>query len=202
MASGRPRLLFFSGNPHKVREVGEILGDYCEVVDFSVIGSLPEVEETGTTFAENADLKSLAGSAHFDGYVLADDSGIEADALGGAPGVRSARFGGEYATDEANTALLLQQLEGIRGKARSGRFRCVLSLAKAGVVVGHFDGTVEGIIANEPKGENGFGYDPVFIPEGYCETFGQLSSETKHAMSHRGRALEKLRAWFEVNPTT
>jgi len=197
MSGVRPHLLFFSGNRHKLREVGEILSPFCVVADFSAVGELPFVHETGSTFAENADLKAIVGSGCYDGFVLADDSGIEVDALGGAPGVRSARFAGEKASDEENTALLLRKLKGVRGKARSGRFRCVLSLAKGGQVVGHYEGTVEGVIANEPKGGNGFGYDPVFIPDGYCQTFGELSSEIKNSMSHRGRALGKLRAWFQ-----
>jgi XTP/dITP diphosphohydrolase len=154
-----------------------------------------EVEETGVTFEENATLKALAVSGHFDGWVIADDSGLEVDALRGAPGVWSARFSGDGATDASNRALLLEKLEGVRGKDRSARFRCVIVLARAGRKLAAFSGSVEGVIINQEKGSGGFGYDPLFVPEGHCETFAQLGSEVKNALSHRARALAGLLAW-------
>jgi XTP/dITP diphosphohydrolase len=165
------------------------------MLDLSAIPDFGEVEETGTTFEENASLKALAASVHFEGWVLADDSGLEIDALGGAPGVRSARFSGEGATDASNRALLLEKLEGVRGKERAARFRCVAALAREGKLHGHFSGTVEGVIIDREKGSGGFGYDPLFVPEGHCETFAELGPEVKNRLSHRGRALEALKAW-------
>jgi len=189
------RLLLATRNRHKRGEVQAILGDRVEVFDLDAIDGVPAVEETGATFAENAALKALAGSAHFDGWVLADDSGLEVDALGGQPGVRSARFAGETATDGENNRLLLSKLDGVRGKARSARFRCAMAVARGGALVAEFDGTVEGLLVNSPKGAGGFGYDPLFIPEGFCETFGELDPAIKNTISHRANALSSFREW-------
>ena len=188
-------LLVSTRNAHKLVEIRQILGAAFEARDLSAIPGFGEVEETGTTFEENASLKALAASAHFGGWVLADDSGLEVDALDGAPGVRSARFSGESATDASNRALLLEKLETVRGKERSARFRCVIVLAREGKIHGHFSGSVEGIIINREKGAGGFGYDPLFVPEGYCETFAELGAEVKNRLSHRGRALEAMKSW-------
>jgi XTP/dITP diphosphohydrolase len=188
-------VLVSTRNAHKLVEIRGILGEAFAVLDLSEIPDFGEVEETGTTFEENASLKALAASAQFGGWVLADDSGLEVDALDGAPGVRSARFSGEGATDASNRARLLEKLEGVRGKARSARFRCVMALAREGKIHGHFSGSVEGIIINTEKGSGGFGYDPLFVPEGHCETFAELGAEVKNRLSHRGRALEVLKAW-------
>ena len=143
-------------------------------------------------------IKAVAASRIFPGIVLADDSGIEADALGGSPGVYSARYTGESATDGENNAKLLRELEaaGARGRERSGRFRCVMALAKNGEPIATFDGAVEGTIINQEKGGGGFGYDPLFVPEGHCETFGELAAEVKNGMSHRGRALVKVKEYL------
>jgi len=189
------RLLVSTRNAHKVGEIRAILGPDFEVFDLSALPDMPEVEETGTTFEENATLKAVAASLLFDGWVIADDSGLEVDALGGAPGVYSARYAGEQGDDAANNALLLRNLEGVRGKERSGRFCCVIVLARAGRKLAAFSGAVEGIIVNELKGGGGFGYDPLFVPNGYCETFGQLPAEVKNSLSHRAQALQKLRDW-------
>jgi len=183
----KQRLLLATRNAHKTREVREILGADWIVDDLSVLPDLPEVEETGETFEANAKLKALAAAPHYDGWVLADDSGLEVDALGGAPGVRSARFAGDAATMEENRALLGAKLSGEENRA--GRFRCVLALAKNGAIVGTFLGAVEGSIAGEENGEGGFGYDPLFVPEGETRTFAEMGPEEKHALSHRGRAL-------------
>lgn len=192
-------LLVSTRNAHKVAEIREILGSAFEVLDLSTISGVGEVEEAGMTFEENATLKALAVSGHFEGWVIADDSGLEVDALGGAPGVWSARFSGDGATDASNRTLLLEKLEGVRGKERSARFRCVIVLARAGRKFAAFSGSVEGVIINQEKGEGGFGYDPLFVPEGHCETFAQLGADVKNALSHRARALAGLLAWSGWN---
>jgi XTP/dITP diphosphohydrolase len=188
----KQRLLLATRNAGKTREVREILGAGWEVEDLTARLDLPEVEETGETFEENAKLKALAASEHYDGWVLADDSGLEVDALGGAPGVRSARFAGEDADMAANRALLREKLSEVRGRERCGRFRCVLALARNGEVVRTFSGAVEGLIAPAERGAGGFGYDPLFVPEGSCRTFAEFTPREKHACSHRGRALAAL----------
>jgi XTP/dITP diphosphohydrolase len=188
-------VLVSTRNAHKLVEIRQILGPSFELLDLSSVPALGEVEETGTTFEENAALKALAASAHFDGWVLADDSGLEVDALGGEPGVRSARFSGEGATDVTNRALLLEKLATVPADQRSARFRCVIALARGGEVLAHFSGAVEGAIIHSEKGEGGFGYDPLFVPEGFGETFAELGAETKNRLSHRGRALAALKSW-------
>lgn len=188
-------VLVSTRNAHKLVEIRQILGPSFELLDLSSVPAIGEVEETGTTFEENAALKALAASAHFGGWVLADDSGLEVDALSGAPGVRSARFSGEGATDVTNRALLLEKLAGVPSNQRSARFRCVIALARGGEVLAHFSGAVEGAIIQSEKGEGGFGYDPLFVPEGFGETFAELGAETKNRLSHRGRALAGLKSW-------
>ena len=183
----KQRLLLATRNAHKTREVREILGNVWIVEDLSVLPDLPDVEETGETFEANAKLKALAASPHYDGWVLADDSGLEVDALGGAPGVRSARFAGDYADMAANRALLVKKMRGQEN--RIARFRCVLALAKNGEVVRTFSGTIKGAIIDTERGQGGFGYDPLFVPEGGTHTFAEMSAEEKHALSHRGRAM-------------
>jgi len=192
----KQRLLLATRNANKTREVREILGDGWEVEDLTARADLPDVEETGETFEENAILKALAAAPHYDGWVVADDSGLEVDALGGAPGVRSARFAGEEADMAANRTLLLERLRDVRGQDRRGRFRCVLAVAKDGKLVGTFEGTVEGFLGPSERGAGGFGYDSLFIPEGSCRTFAEMSGAQKHAMSHRGRALVALAAYL------
>lgn len=183
-----------------------MLGGAFEVVDLSAHPEIRAAEETGATFAENAALKAVAASHVFDGMVLADDSGLEVDALEGLPGVRSARFASEAsdenASDAANRQKLLLELEraGAWGKERSARFRCAMALARGGSVVATFDGVVEGVIINQEKGDGGFGYDALFVPEGHCQTFAQLSAETKNGISHRGRALAKVRDFLRSQP--
>jgi len=188
-------VLVSTRNAHKLVEIRQILGPSFELLDLSSVPVLGEVEETGTTFEENAALKALAASAHFGGWVLADDSGLEVDALGGAPGVYSARFSGEGATDVTNRALLLEKLTAVPAGQRSARFRCVIALARGGEVLAHFSGAVEGAIIQSEKGAGGFGYDPLFVPEGFGETFAELGAETKNRLSHRGRALAGLKSW-------
>jgi len=198
---GTLRLVVASGNAHKTAEIRRILGDFVgSVEDLSGYPEIGGIEETGVTFEENAAIKALAvGRALRDKtWVLSDDSGLEVDVLGGKPGVYSARYAGENASDADNRARLLEQMAGMDtgGQSRSARFRCVMVLARGGQKITVFEGTVEGVIAGTEKGEQGFGYDSLFIPDGYCETFGELSAEVKNSMSHRGRALEQFKLWL------
>ena len=188
------RLLLATRNSHKTREFAEILGAGFDVHDLAGAVELPVVEETGLTFEANAILKAVEGSRHFQGLVVADDSGLEVDALEGAPGIRSARYAGEQATDAANVAKLLGELAECDPGLRSARFRCSLVLAQGGEILETFDGVVEGTIVGAPRGRAGFGYDPVFQPLGFDQTFGELSSAEKNRISHRAGAIRLLRA--------
>ncbi len=195
MPSPLPPLVIATRNAHKTREIREMLGDRYEVRDANDFPDLPEVEETGTTFLENATLKALAISCRVAGWVLSDDSGLEVDALGGAPGVWSSSYGGEEGNHAKNNARLLAEMTG--KSDRAARFRCTMVLAKDGEIVTDFSGTVEGRILDAPSGAGGFGYDPLFAPEGYDKSFAELGAEVKNAMSHRGRALALVVAWLE-----
>jgi XTP/dITP diphosphohydrolase len=188
-------LLVSTRNAHKVGEIRAILGPAFTIPDLSAVPAVPEVEETGTTFEENATLKAVAASLHWDGWVIADDSGLEVDALGGAPGVYSARYAGPSATDADNNALLLQRLADLPDAARTARFQCVIVLARAGRKLAAFSGAIEGRIGRELRGPGGFGYDPLFFPDGFSTTFGELPAEVKNRLSHRARALAQLRDW-------
>ena len=196
-------LLIATHNAHKTREIREILGAEFAVSDLTAHPEIPATIESGATFEENAKLKALDASRLFPGLVLADDSGLEVDALGGAPGVHSARYasgaGDGNADNVANRKRLLEELAraGARGRERSARFRCAMALARGGEVLAVFHGAVEGVIVNTEKGGGGFGYDPLFVPEGFCETFAQLSAEAKNALSHRGRALASAREFLK-----
>ena len=192
----KPEILLATRNKHKTRAIQTMLGEGVIVTDATQYGHLPEIEETGVTFEENSKLKAEGISRHVSGIVLADDSGLEVDALGKEPGVYSARYAGPGCTDEANTALVLKKMKGFPDEVRAARFRCVLAVAENGITLAVFDGTVEGILAHQVKGEGGFGYDPIFMPLGYKESFGELSSEIKHSMSHRSRALSQFKDWW------
>jgi XTP/dITP diphosphohydrolase len=190
------RLLLASGNAKKLAELRSILAQAkllnLELVTPAEIGGLPEVEETGLTFAANALLKAHSGAKHSRLPCLADDSGLEVEALAGAPGVRSARYAGPGANDAENRAKLLAALAEVPDGARRGRFVCSLALvAPSGRQVGHWSGTVSGQIARAERGQGGFGYDPLFLcEEGHPgRTFAELSADQKAALSHRGRAL-------------
>ena len=187
-------LLLATRNAHKTREFSEILGRDFTVRDLSGQRELPPIEETGSTFAENAILKAVATSRHFGGLVVADDSGLEVDALNGAPGVFSARYAGPNATDQENVAHLLGELRRRETQPPfTARFRCVLALAQGGEVFGTFDGAVEGRIVSPPRGSHGFGYDPVFQPSGFDRTLAEFLPEEKNRISHRSRAIRSLR---------
>ena len=161
-----------------------------EVLDATTFPEFPEIEETGSTFLENARLKALGISQKIDGRVLSDDSGLEVDALAGAPGVWSSSYGGEEGNHAKNNARLLAELAG--KTQRIARFRCTMVLARGGMEQANFSGSVEGRIIEELHGEGGFGYDPLFIPEGHHQTFAQLGDAVKNSLSHRARALAKV----------
>ncbi len=192
-------------NAHKVQEMAPVLAPYWTVkcsADYPEMDGHDEIEESGDTFLANATLKAVATSQMIPDYVLADDSGLECDMLDGSPGVFSARYGGIPSSAERNRVKLLQELDRVGAQTpqqRSARFRCVLVLAKAGDVLASFEGACEGTIALAAKGTHGFGYDPLFIPQGYSRTFGQLGEKTKMSLSHRGLALKNFLAWCKAN---
>jgi len=191
-------LLVATRNAHKTEEIQGILGPQFNVTDLAAHPEIPHIAESGTTFQENALLKAVAVSKRMPGFVIADDSGLEVEALGGAPGVHSARYAGMNATDQEKTDKLLEELTrvGATKNARRARFRCVLALACKGNVLGAFEGIIEGQIADRPHGSHGFGYDPIFMPEGFQQTFGELAPAEKNQLSHRARALERLRTFL------
>ena len=186
-------LVVATRNKHKTREIQHILGPKFMVRDLAHT-AIPEICEHGTSFEENAKLKALAASRHLPALVIADDSGLEVDALGGAPGIYSARYAGANATSRDKIDKLLRELARVRaiGDGRLARFRCVVALARNGDLLGTFEGTVEGRIADEARGDAGFGYDPIFVPDGFEKTFGELTTEVKNTISHRGKAIRAL----------
>jgi XTP/dITP diphosphohydrolase len=192
----RPILLLASANQGKLRELRTILdGLGVELVglDEAGLGEPPEVEETGDTFLENALLKGRAYAAWSGLAAVADDSGLEVDALGGAPGVRSARYAGPGAGDQANLDKLLAALEGVPPERRTARFRCAAVLVDPDVGEWHAEAAWEGRLLDAPRGSGGFGYDPVFLPEGWELTSAEVDQATKDAASHRGKAFRALR---------
>ena len=190
-------LLIATGNSHKTEEIQAMLGDDVLVSDLKSLAEVGEIIEDADTFEGNADIKSLAVSGLTNELVLADDSGLVVDALNGDPGIRSARYAGENASMEENKALLLSSLEGEVN--RRARFVCVLSVAKEGEVIAQFRGECEGRIIEQELGGGGFGYDPLFIPEGYEKTFAELPAETKNTISHRAVAFKKFQEWYLSN---
>lgn len=194
-------LILATRNAHKTAEIAAVLEGHFSVVDLRALPSAPEIEETGVTFAENAEIKALAIARFTGGWALADDSGLEVDALDGEPGVYSARFAGPGATDAENNALLLARLAALPPDTpRTARFRCALALARTGTIVATFDGTVEGRVIDALHGPGGFGYDPLFVPDGHEQSFGELPAEVKNTISHRARALAQFRAWLAEHP--
>jgi XTP/dITP diphosphohydrolase len=191
-------LLVATRNAHKTEEIQRILGPQFNVTDLAAHPEIPHIAESGTTFQENAILKAVAVSKRMPGFVIADDSGLEVEALGGAPGIHSARNAGMNATDQEKIDKLLEELTrvGATKNARRARFRCVLALACKGNVLGAFEGIIKGQIADRPRGSHGFGYDPIFMPEGFQQTFGELAPVEKNQLSHRARALERLRTFL------
>jgi XTP/dITP diphosphohydrolase len=190
-----PRLVVATRNSHKTAEIRGMIGDRYEVLDSNDFPETPKIEETGTTFLENARLKAEGISRVIEGWVLSDDSGLEVDALGGAPGVWSSSYGGDEGNHALNNARLMREMEAKTD--RRARFRCTMVLAKDGLEQAHFDGSVEGRIIDFPRGAHGFGYDPLFIPDGFEETFAELGEEVKNTLSHRSRALAKVVGFLE-----
>jgi XTP/dITP diphosphohydrolase len=187
-------LLLATRNAHKTREIQEILGTDFAVRDLRSSLEISDPDESGASFEENATLKALTVSKILPGFVAADDSGLEVDALGGAPGIYSARYAGTNASENEKINKLLQELAqaDARDEARRARFRCVVALARNGNLIGTFEGIVEGTIAHELRGNRGFGYDPIFIPKGFDATFGELHGEVKNTISHRAKAIRQL----------
>lgn len=203
-----PLIVAATGNAHKVGEIRQILGGCCRLLAMADFPGAPAVVEDAETFRGNAQKKSeslahwLAAHPPNGGadYALADDSGLETDALKGAPGVHSARFAAEKAStsgnmpDAANNAKLLRLLADVPLEKRKGRFRCVLALTSVkDQTTDFFEGACPGRIALQPGGGGGFGYDPLFVPDGFAESFARLGESVKNKISHRARALEKLR---------
>ena len=189
-----------SGNAHKLHELQAALEDAglpIRVRGPGEIGGMPEVEETGSTFEANALLKAegLRALGPRDGWFLADDSGIEIDALGGRPGVISARYAGTDCDDEANNDKVLEEMREVPKERRACRFRCVLALVGDGLEE-TFSGSCEGLLLEERRGTGGFGYDPLFLPDESESTFAEISLEEKARISHRARALVKLVDWL------
>lgn len=193
-------LIIATKNAHKAAEIAAILPPDCVIRTLADYPHLPAAEETGSSFAENAAQKALALSARVQGRVLADDSGLCVDALGGQPGIYSARYAGVHGDDAANNRKLLAELSGLQARAPfSARFVCALCLAEGGRVVSEFQGTLEGRITLHPRGTHGFGYDPLFVPQGYAqETLAELPAEVKNRISHRARALALLADWWRT----
>jgi len=195
------QLIVATGNAHKVEEFdGLLAGCGFEVSSAKVCGGMPDVVEDGDTFAANARIKALALRALVspDAWIISDDSGLEVDALDAAPGIYSARYAGEDASDLDNLNKLLAELAKQPEAVRSARFRCVLCLIDPSGVEHFFDGACEGTIAKAPTGSQGFGYDPVFAPKGYTQSFAELGEATKSQLSHRALAVQALRRdWLE-----
>lgn len=197
------RIIFATGNEGKLKEIKVILEEPgVEVISMKEAGIEADIEENGTTFEENAVIKARAVAAKTGEIVLADDSGLEIDYLGGEPGVYSARYAGEDTPYTVKNQMLLDRLAGVKKEQRTARFVCVIAAALPDGKVITTRGTIEGYIGFAPAGENGFGYDPIFyVPEYECST-AQLSMEQKNALSHRGKALramkEKLQEYLEA----
>lgn len=194
------KLLIGSANANKARELAELVADLpWTVVSLRDMSELAAPEETGNTFAENAELKARYYADAFDVACIADDSGLMVDFLEGAPGVLSARYAGEEANDAANNDKLLEALEEALWHERTAHFVCCAAFYEPGGAIHLETGEVQGHISVAPFGSNGFGYDSLFVPEGYEQTFAEMAASEKHAISHRGRAFAKMRAWLETH---
>lgn len=187
-------LVFATHNLHKTQEVKELLAGKYTVLNLTDIGCTTEIPETGSTFAENAGLKSKFVLENYQLDCFADDSGLEVEALNQEPGIYSARYSGGKG-DLANLQLVLQKMEGVSN--RKARFKTVISLMQDGKEY-LFEGVINGTLRTEPTGTSGFGYDPVFEPEGYAQTFAEMSMEEKNQISHRAQAMKKLIAFLRA----
>ena len=192
-------MIIATKNAGKAQEFKEMLTPFGihvqTLLDFAE--EMPDVEETGETFQDNAQLKAEQIAAKLQKPVIADDSGLVVDYLNGRPGVYSARYAGNPTDDRANYEKVLTELSEAEKKERTARFVCVLAFAQPGKPTIFKEGTCEGLIAREPKGSNGFGYDPIFIPEGYEVTMAQLEQQVKNKLSHRYHALKAFQAWLQ-----
>jgi XTP/dITP diphosphohydrolase len=198
-AGTRPALLVATTNSGKLREIRELLGPVA--VDLLTLGDLPAIdapEETGATFEENARLKATYYSTHAGRLTVAEDSGLVVDALGGAPGVHSARFLRPEASYAERFDEIYRRLNERRAAGRSARFVCALAVADGNAVVFETTGTVEGEIAETPRGTEGFGYDPVFLFPAYGRTLAEVTREEKLAVAHRGKAFRDLARWLSI----
>lgn len=194
-SGSRPRLVLATLNRAKGRELLELLGDVpWDVVLLADTPGATLPEETGTTYADNALIKARAGVRATGATALADDSGIEVDALDGGPGLYSARWGGHGLDDAGRNALMLERLRGVPAARRTARYRCVIAVIDPGGRERVVEGACEGLIAEAPRGDGGFGYDPVFFFPPFDATFGEVSAERKHGVSHRGIAARAARA--------
>jgi len=187
-------LIFASGNAHKIREVRELLSDRYDVKGLIDIGCTADIPETSDTFEGNALLKAQYVVEHYQLDCFAEDTGLEVEALHGAPGVYSARFAGLHKSSADNMSLLLEKLKGQTN--RQARFKTVVALIWNGETH-YFEGIVNGHIVESPRGSGTFGYDPVFVPEGYDLTFAEMEADLKNSISHRGRAIQKLLKFLE-----
>ena len=193
------RMVLATNNPKKLAELRRVVdsaGLDCEILGLADFPENPEPEETERTFEGNAFIKARAAAKHTGIAAIADDSGLEVDELNGMPGVRSSRWSGPRGDDDENNELLLAQLDGVPVERRSARFHCALALVTPDGHEVTWNGIMEGRIAEAPAGDNGFGYDPLFIPEGETRTSGEMSPEEKDAISHRGKAVRAFVAWL------
>ena len=194
-------LLLATRNLHKLEEFRAIFSDLpLRLLSLRDLQLAIDVEETGTTYAENAELKARAYAQVSNMSTLADDSGLEIDALGGAPGVQSARYLGSETSYEERFRVILEQLKGLPLDKRSARFRCVIALVEPSGYIRMVEGVVEGVIADSPRGSNGFGYDPIFFIPELGKTFAELEPEHKNRISHRARAAQSARKLLEDWP--
>ena len=191
------KLILATHNEYKAEEFKQILPQF-RLQTLADLNDVQQITETASDLEGNSLLKADTIFRHYGHIVISDDSGLEVQALNGAPGVYSARYAGEQKDDQKNTEKLLHELKGITN--RNAQFRTVITLMGSNDTL-QFEGIVEGTIVHEPKGDKGFGYDPVFIPNGYQKTFAELSSNEKNKISHRANAIEKLVAFIEKNPT-
>jgi len=188
------KLVFATNNAHKLIEIREIIPEGYEILGLKDIGCHTDIPETANTLEGNADLKAFYVYKNFGSDCFADDTGLEVEALDGKPGVFSARYAGEEGNADKNIVKLLEELQDKQNK--KARFRTVISLVLNGKAI-HFEGIVKGSIIRDRKGHEGFGYDPVFIPEGYDQTFAEMDLDLKNTISHRGRATRKLIKYLE-----
>lgn len=192
------QIVFATNNAHKLGELRTMLAGRFRVVGLADIGCHDDIPEDADTFEGNALAKAQWVFDHYGLDCIADDSGLEVNALGGEPGIHSARYAGAGHDDAANNALLLSRLEGVAD--RSARFRTVIAMVRKGRQPMYFHGTVEGRILEAPRGASGFGYDPLFVPDGWDKTFAEASADEKNSVSHRGRAVRELCRYLFRSP--